>query len=196
VAILQITHNSEEQGNALADVLFGDYNPAGRLTQTWPASLDQLPAMMDYDIRHGRTYLYAKAKPLYAFGFGLSYTTFVYSNLQVSESAGNVHVKVTVANTGARDGDEVVQVYASHQGSKVARPAQELVAFSRVPLAVGQHKEIAFDVPSARLEYWDETSHRFVVEPDHVEFRVGGSSTDVRLSQTIAIALEQPKVGK
>ncbi|HEY4356223.1 MAG TPA: glycoside hydrolase family 3 C-terminal domain-containing protein [Acidobacteriaceae bacterium] len=195
-AILQITHNSEEQGNALADVLFGDYNPAGRLTQTWPASLDQLPAMMDYDIRHGRTYLYAKAKPLYAFGYGLSYTTFAYSNLQVAEVGRNIHLKVTLANTGTRDGDEVVQIYASHQGSKVVRPVQELVAFSRVPLAAGQHKEIAFDVPSARLAYWDEASHRFVVEPDHVEFRVGGSSTDVRLSRTIAIGLEQQQVGK
>src|SRR5204863_1343996 len=80
-AILHMAHNSQEEGNALADVLFGDYNPGGRLVQTWPRSVDQLPPMMDYDIRDGRTYMYFKGEPLYPFGYGLSYTTFVYSNI-------------------------------------------------------------------------------------------------------------------
>src|SRR5271167_3993746 len=114
-AILHMTHCSEEEGNALADVLFGDFNPAGRLVQTWPKSLAQLPPMMDYNIRHGRTYLYFKGEPLYPFGYGLSYTTFAYSNLQTSlpalDHSGSVMVSVDVQNTGARAGDEVVQLY-------------------------------------------------------------------------------------
>ncbi len=128
-AILEMTHNSEEQGTGLADVLFGDYNPAGRLTQTWVASMDQLPPMMDYDIRHGRTYLYLREKPLYAFGFGLSYTTFAYSNLRLSsarmDGKGEVAVSVDVKNDGKRDGDEVVQMYVAYPNSSVARPIEE-----------------------------------------------------------------------
>ena len=82
--ILHMTHASQELGNALADVLFGDANPGGRLAQTWPASLEQLPPMMDYDLRHGRTYMYSQAEPQYAFGYGLSYTSFAYGNLRTS----------------------------------------------------------------------------------------------------------------
>ena len=97
-------------------MLFGDYNPAGRVSQTWVASMDQLPPMMDYDLRHGRTYMYLKDKPLYVFGYGLSYTKFAYSNLRVSTPRlakdGSVTVSVDVKNTGKRDGDEVVELYA------------------------------------------------------------------------------------
>src|ERR1017187_10281341 len=145
-AILEMTHNGEEQGDGLADVLFGDYNPAGRLTQTWVASMDQLPPMMDYDVRHGRTYLYLQAKPLYAFGFGLSYTKFTYSNLKVSSSAiktgDELTVSVDVKNDGKRDGEEVVQMYVTHRGSTIARPLKELKAFERVPLRAGERKTI------------------------------------------------------
>ena len=103
-AILHMAHTSQEEGNAVADVLFGDYNPAGRLVATWFKSLDDLPPMMDYDIRKGRTYMYFKGQPLYPFGFGLSYTTFEYSNLRTSadsvNAAGEVAVSVDVKNTG------------------------------------------------------------------------------------------------
>src|SRR2546423_7575055 len=98
--------NSQKEGNAPADVLFGAYNPAGRLVQTWPRSLEQLPPMMDYDIRHGRTYLYSKNDPLYPFGYGLSYTTFTYSNLRTSSASlsqkGSLTVSLNVKNTGKR----------------------------------------------------------------------------------------------
>src|SRR5262249_8928858 len=111
-AILHMAQNSQELGNALADVLFGAVNPAGRLVQTWPKSLEQLPPMMDYDIRHGRTYMYFKDEPLYPFGYGLSYTTFGYSNLKLSTNAlkskGEVQVSFDLTNTGKRDGEEVV----------------------------------------------------------------------------------------
>ncbi|HEY5381638.1 MAG TPA: glycoside hydrolase family 3 C-terminal domain-containing protein [Acidobacteriaceae bacterium] len=194
-AIVEMTHNSEEQGTALADVLFGDFNPAGRLTQTWPESLDQLPPMMDYDLRHGRTYLYSTVKPLYAFGYGLSFTTFAYSRMHVAQNGGDLHVELSVANTGERDGDEVVQIYAAHKDSKVSRPLEELVAFRRVPVAAGKNREVAFDVPLSRLAYWDEAAQRFVVERDHVEIRAGASSDDIRLKQTLAIDPDQEKVG-
>lgn len=194
-AIVEIAHNSEEQGNALAAVLFGDYNPAGRLTQTWPASMEQLPPMMDYDLRHGRTYLYATAKPLYAFGYGLSYSNFIYSNFKVSQKPGMLHLSLTVSNNGARDGDEVVQIYAAHRDSKVSRPLQQLVAFERIATVAGHSREVEFDIPTQRFAYWDDKVQQLVVEPDRVEFRAGGSSADVRLSQTVTIAAEGQKVG-
>ena len=186
-AILEITHNSEEQGEALADVLFGDYNPAGRLTQTWPASLEQLPPMMDYDLRHGRTYLYSKQAPLYPFGFGLSYTSFAYSNLAVAQRGKTINVQVTVANTGHRDGDEVVQLYISHENSTVSRPIEELKAFRRITLRGGEKQTLTFDIPVANLAYWDDNAHRFTVERDHIEVRAGASSTDIRLHQSLSV---------
>src|SRR2546423_11012273 len=128
--------NSQEEGRALADVLFGDYNPAGRLVQTWPRSLEQLPPMMDYDIRHGRTYMYFKGEPLYPFGYGLSYTSFSYSNLRTSAGSlsqkGSLTVSLNVKNTGSRAGEEVVQMYVKHLNSAVARPMKELKGFKRV----------------------------------------------------------------
>jgi beta-glucosidase len=186
-AILEMTHNSEEQGSALADVLFGDYNPAGRLTQTWPNSLEQLPPMMDYDLRHGRTYLYSKYEPLYAFGFGLSYTSFAYSNLAAVQRDKSLDVQLTVANTGHRDGDEVVQLYVSYKDSSVPRPVEELKAFRRVPLRAGEKQTLSFSIPVASLAYWNESAHRFTTEKGNIEIRAGASSTDIRLRQTLSV---------
>jgi beta-glucosidase len=191
-AILEMTHNSEEQGNGLADVLFGDYNPAGRLTQTWVASIDQLPPMMDYDIRHGRTYLYLRQKPLYAFGYGLSYTTFAYSNLRLSsnkmDSKGEVTISVDVKNTGRRDGDEVVQMYAAYPASAVARPIEELKNFKRISLHAGESKTVSLPLTAKSVAYWNEATHAFVVEPGALEVRVGSSSDNIKLRQTISIS--------
>ena len=135
-AILHMAHSSQDEGTALAKVLFGEYNPGGHLVATWPKSLDQLPPMMDYNIRDGRTYMYFKGEPLYPFGYGLSYTTFKYSNLRTSSPQlakdGTVTVSVDVTNTGSRAGDAVVQMYVKHLGSKVERPAEELKGFQRV----------------------------------------------------------------
>jgi beta-glucosidase len=186
-SILEMTHNSEEQGDALADVLFGDFNPAGRLTQTWPASIDQLPPMMDYDLRHGRTYLYSTQTPLYPFGFGLSYTTFDYSNLTVEQHEKLLVVHIAVANSGHRKGDEVVQIYASHRNSSISRPNEELKAFRRVSLAAGQKQTVTLNIPLSSLKYWNEAAHTFILEPDEVEIRVGASSSDIRLRKTISL---------
>jgi len=188
-AILMMTHNSEEQGDGMADVLFGDYNPAGRLSQTWVASMDQLPPMMDYDIRNGRTYMYLASKPLYAFGYGLSYTKFAYSNLRVSSphlaKDGTVTVSVDVKNTGSRAGDEVVELYVAHVGSKVARPLEELKGFRRVMIRAGETKTVAIPLPASVLAYWDGSA--MTVENDSVELRVGGSSDTIALRKQIKV---------
>jgi beta-glucosidase len=190
-AILHTSHSGQEEGTAIADVLFGDYNPAGRLVRTWPVSLAQLPPMMDYDIRRGRTYMYFTGKPLYAFGHGLSYTTFKYSNLRTSAPSlpadGQVIVSVDVTNTGARDGDEVVQLYVKHTGSKVQRPGKELRGFERVHLARGQTKTVQIPLKAGSLGYWDEAKHGFVVEEGPVLLMLGGSSADVKAQQRIAV---------
>ncbi|HEX6728377.1 MAG TPA: glycoside hydrolase family 3 C-terminal domain-containing protein, partial [Pyrinomonadaceae bacterium] len=145
-AIVHMALNSQEEGRALATVLFGDYNPAGRLVQTWPSSLDQLPPMMDYDIRRGRTYMYFRDTPLYPFGFGLSYTTFEYREIKTSASTvsadGQIGVNVTLKNTGQRGGDEVVQLYVKHLDSAVPRPLKELKAFKRIHLAPQEVKTV------------------------------------------------------
>jgi len=188
-AILHMAHNSQEEGNALADAIFGDYNPGGRLVVTWPRSLDQLPPMMDYDIRHGRTYMYFKDKPLYPFGYGLSYTSFEYSNLRTSAGGlgpdGEITVSVDVRNRGARAGDEVVQLYVKHIGSKVARPNEELKGFRRVSLNPGETKTVNIPLRAAALAYWDESKGSFVVEADQVDLLVGASSADIRLQTKV-----------
>ena len=186
-AILHMSLNSQEEGHALATVLFGDYNPAGRLVQTWPKSLEQLPPMMDYDIRHGRTYMYFRDTPLYPFGYGLSYTTFAYRDLQVKASSGAIDVSVMVKNTGQRAGDEVVQLYVKHLNSKVSRPLKELKAFTRVHLGSHEEKTVKLSLPASRLAYWNAETDRWVVEKDVIQITVGGSSTDARLMKSIQV---------
>lgn len=190
-AIVEMTHNSEEEGDGLADVLFGDYDPAGRLTQTWPSSIDQLPPMMDYNIRHGRTYMYFKGKPLYAFGYGLSYTAFAYSNLRLSSPQmsrdGSVAVSVDIKNTGSRAGDEVVQMYVKHLASKVDRPREELEGFERISLKPGETKTVTMPLKPGALAYWDTPKNTFVVEPEPVRVMIGAASNDLRLEKTLQV---------
>jgi len=190
-AILQMAHSSQEEGNALADVLFGDYNPAGRLVQTWPSSLSQLPPMLDYDIRHGRTYMYFKEHPLYPFGYGLSYTTFAYSNLRTSATtfgpAETVTVSVDVMNTGSRTGEEVVQLYVQHLNSSVDRPIKQLCAFQRVAIDPGQIKTVKLSLPASQLAYWDVSQKAWVIEKDRIKLLVGASSTDIKLTTEVAL---------
>jgi len=190
-AILHLTHSSQEEGNALADVLFGDYNPAGRLVETWPRSLDQLPPMMDYDLRHGRTYMYFKGEPLYPFGYGLSYTKFEYSNLRVTPAAlatnGSISISLDVRNTGRRAGEEVVQLYVRHLHSSVERPQLELKAFGRIPLRAGEKRNFQLTLPAERLAYWNVKDHRFEVEADRIEIALGASSSDLRLKKIVQV---------
>jgi beta-glucosidase len=190
-AILHMTHSSQDEGTALARVLFGDYNPAGRLVTTWPRSLDQIPPMMDYNIRDGRTYMYFKGEPLYPFGFGLSYTTFQLSNLKTSSTRltkdGSVKVSVDVTNTGARAGDEVVQLYVKFPDSKVQRPRQQLAGFQRVTVAPQETKTVEISLPASRLAYWDVKSQSFRVEPGTIGLMIGDSSDRIAVNGTLQV---------
>lgn len=191
-AIVHATHSSQELGSALSDVLFGAYDPGGRLVTTWPRSADDLPPMMDYDIRHGRTYEYFKGKPLFPFGYGLSYTTFAYSSLGVSAESipkdGVVTVYFDLKNTGSREGDEVSQLYVKHVGSRVPWPIQELKGFRRVHLAAGATEHVELSLRAVDLGYWEKEKNGFTVEPGTIEIRIGSSSADIRLNKTITIA--------
>ncbi len=190
-AILHMAHASQDEGTALAKVLFGDYNPGGRLVETWPKSLDQLPPMVDYNIRDGRTYMYFKGEPLYPFGFGLSYTTFKLTNLRTSSRQvakdGTVKISVDVTNTGSRTGDEVVQLYVKHLGSKVERPREQLAGFQRVTVQPNETKTVEIALPASRLAYWDVKLQAFRVETGPVSLMVGDSSANIALSATVRV---------
>jgi len=188
-AILHVTNNSQELGNGLADVLFGKVNPAGRTTQTWVKSITDLPPMMDYNIRHGRTYQYFKGKPLYPFGFGLSYSTFSYSALKTSKPilTDTTIVSVLVTNTGSRDGEEVVQLYVAYPGSAVERPIKQLKGFKRVFIPAGKTITVDIALKAEDLAYWNVEKHAFIVEKGKVKIMVGSSSEDIRLSSTFRV---------
>jgi beta-glucosidase len=188
-AILHMAHSSQDEGTALAKVLFGDYNPAGRLVTTWPRSLDQEPPMMDYNIRDGRTYMYFKGDPLYPFGYGLSYTTFRYSNIRTSSTElatdAAITVSVDVTNTGSRAGDDVVQLYVKHDRSSVERPPEELEGFQRVTLNPNETRTVQIPLKASQLAYWDVKLPGFRVEAEPVALMIGSSSKDIKLTATV-----------
>ncbi|HKF50096.1 MAG TPA: glycoside hydrolase family 3 C-terminal domain-containing protein [Terracidiphilus sp.] len=190
-AIVHMTHNSQEEGHGLADVLFGDVSPAGRLNQTWPTGDAQLLPMMDYNLLHGRTYMYSKDKPLYPFGYGLSYTTFAYEGLTLSaphiNADGTVHITVKVKNTGKRASDEVVQIYVQHLASQVTRPQIELRGFRRVHIDPGVVQNVTLDLNAHDLAYWDAAAREWRVEKEPVRILAGGSSDKLSVQATLEV---------
>ena len=192
-AIVHVANSGQELGNAVADVLFGDYNPGGRTSTTWYQSETDIPtAITDYDIKQGTTYWYFTGTPLYPFGHGLSYATFAYSNLTLSApsmpACGTVEVSVDVTNTAAVAGDEVVQLYVAHPDSAVARPLQRLRGFRRVHIAPGATAHISMPLGPADLSYFEEGVGQFVVERGKsVELQIGASSRDIRLRAMLAV---------
>ncbi|MGD0410606.1 MAG: glycoside hydrolase family 3 C-terminal domain-containing protein [Verrucomicrobiota bacterium] len=182
-AIVQAWYPGQEGGRAVAEVLFGEVNPAGRLPITFYRATADLPSFLDYSMAN-RTYRYFKGKVLWAFGHGLSYTQFKYDAAQLDKTQVNtndtLHVKVDVANTGARDGDEVVQVYFRHVKSAVAQPLQALCGFERVPVAAKQTAHVDIPVPVKELRYWDTGKKQYVVEAGDYEVLVGAASDDIR----------------
>jgi beta-glucosidase len=190
-AILHMAHASQDEGTALAKVLFGEYNPGGHLVVTWPKSLEQLPPMMDYNIRDGRTYMYFKGDPLYPFGSGLSYTTFQYANLRTSSSRltkdGTVTVIVDVTNTGRVAGDAVVQLYVKHPNSTVERPREELKGFQRVTIQPNETKTVQIPLKASSLAWWDEKLPGFRVEAEPIRVMIGDSSSDILLSALVRV---------
>ncbi|MCH5309171.1 MAG: glycoside hydrolase family 3 C-terminal domain-containing protein [Prevotella sp.] len=180
-AILHITHCSQEQGHAVADALFGIINPAGRTTQTWVKDILDLPHIMDYDIRNGRTYMYQQAEPLYPFGYGLSYTRFTYGQAKVvRQDKQQIEVSVPITNSGERDGDEVVQLYVSYPDVAAEHPAKQLKAFERIHIKKGETQQVTLRISRSDLTYWDAAAHAFVPEKGLIHFMIGASSADIR----------------
>jgi beta-glucosidase len=192
-AILWTTHAGAETGHAIADVLFGDHNPAGRLTQTWYRSLADLPPdLMNYDIiDSNQTYLYYQGNPLYPFGYGLSYSSFRYKNTRVSSpvagKSDKVTVSVDVTNTSSRAGADVVQLYTHQRTSRDKEPVRQLHAFQRVSLRPGQTKTVKLTLRVADLAHWDVTRNRSVVESSDYDLMVGASATDIRQQATLRV---------
>jgi beta-glucosidase len=189
-AIVEAWYPGQAGGTAIAEVLFGNYSPGGRLPVTFYKSTDDLPAFDNYAMT-GRTYRFFKGAPLYPFGYGLSYTTFAYKNLRTSATqiggSDTLTIRVDVTNTGKIAGDEVVQLYAQHVGSKIDRANKDLRGFQRVSLKPGETKTVTLSLPAKSLAYWNAGTHAWVVEPDQVALQVGGSSADVRLTKTISV---------
>ncbi|MFC1552376.1 glycoside hydrolase family 3 C-terminal domain-containing protein [Candidatus Latescibacterota bacterium] len=197
-AIVEAWIPGEKGGDAVADILFGDFNPSGKLAITIPRHVGQLPSYYNYkpakkywiENGWGKPYADMSPLPLFEFGFGLSYTTFEYSNLIISEheigSAGEVHISVDIKNTGGRSGDEVVQLYINDVISSVTTPVKELKGFEKVNLNPGEQKTVSFVLNSEHLCLLDRTLET-MVEPGAFEIMVGSSSEDIRLTGSFEV---------
>ena len=192
-SILWTAHGGQELGNAVADVLTGAHNPAGRLPQTWYASDSDLPAPHDYDvIGSGWTYQYSQREHLYAFGHGLSYTTFEYGDLVLSVRedqlrAFTIVAETRITNSGALAGQEVVQLYSHALDASVPTPLRRLQGFERIELAPGESRTVTFEVPALRLAHWSEEAGAFQVGAGNYEFAIGRSSADLAASATVEL---------
>ncbi|TYA73970.1 glycoside hydrolase family 3 C-terminal domain-containing protein [Seonamhaeicola marinus] len=204
--------NGQEQGTALAKVLFGDINPGGKLNTSWVRSEKDLPHMTDYNVQTwkddygpevGRTYMYSKKKPLYPFGFGLSYTKFEISDLKVSKSRvkPNTSIEVTaeVANVGKRDGDEIVQVYVRDVKSSEVTPIKALKGFKRLSIPAGKNRKVSIKLPYEAFSYYNVKSKQFEVEGGDFEIMIGQSSETIVATKMISVeggTIPKIKVGQ
>lgn len=195
-SILASSHGGQETGHGFADVLFGDYAPAGRLSQTWYGSADDLPSILDYDIIHDdRTYMYFQGTPLYPFGHGLTYTTFRYSNLKLAPARrmnrnGQTRISVDVTNAGPVASDEVVQLYTHQRTSRVKQPIVKLRDFQRLHFGPGQTRTVVFDLKASDLAFWDVTRNQWVVEAASHDIMVGRSSADIQQRAVLDVSGE------
>jgi len=195
-AIVHAWYPGGEGGTAIADVLFGNYNPAGRLPVTFYKSVDQLPPFTDYGMA-GRTYRYFKGEPLYPFGYGLSYTEFDYGNLRFgakSVKAGEpMQVSVDVKNAGEMDGDEVAQLYLTDVNASVPVPIRTLVGFERMTLRRGEKRTVTFTITPRQMSLIDDGGKR-VIEPG--EFAISVGSSQVGLKGTFSVSGERANVAE
>ncbi len=190
-AILMAWYPGQRGGSAVADTLFGDSNPAGRLPVTFYKADEPLPAFDDYRME-GRTYRYFKGTPLYAFGHGLSYTRFEYTDLKVDRERltrrTKLKIRFKVENTGARAGDEVVQLYLHAVQAAHARANRELRGFQRITLQPGEKREVSFTIsPQDDLRYYDEALRDYATDTGAFEVQVGASSVDLRLKRLFTV---------
>lgn len=201
-AILEAWYPGEQGGNAIAGILLGEVNPSGRLNCSVPRSVGHLPVTYDYKPsarginrepgtpeKPGRDYVFSSPAPLFAFGHGLSYTTFEYSDLKIdnNESAKTVKVSVNVRNTGSRDGKEVVQLYVNDRVSSVTTPQKMLKGFDKIELKTGEQKTVTFDLPYDELALWNASMQR-VVEPGEFAVMIGRSAEDIALSGSFVVS--------
>jgi len=204
-AIIEAWLPGEEGGRAVADVIFGDYNPGGKLPISIPQSVGQLPVYYYHKPSGGRShwkgdYVELSTKPLYPFGYGLSYTEFSYTNLNISNRKVSlrdrmVEISVDIKNTGTLKGDEVVQLYIHQEALSVTRPVKELKGFKRITLDAGEEKTVIFKLSIEQLGFYDENME-YVVEPGRVDVMIGSSSEDIRLRDYFEIVGEKEKVAK
>ncbi|MDE5841083.1 MAG: glycoside hydrolase family 3 C-terminal domain-containing protein, partial [Muribaculaceae bacterium] len=189
-AIVEAWYDGQAQGQAIADVLYGDFNPSGHLTSTWYSSLSALPStLLNYDIRNaGYTYMYHKGTPLYSFGHGLSYTEFEYSDMTLSSEKLNkdeeITVSATIKNIGDRAGADVVQLYARCQ-SEIDRPQLQLVGFARVELEPGESRTVSIPLKHEQLCYFNSETQTFDVEEGTVELMLAESAAEIRLKSSL-----------
>jgi len=186
--IFQCWYLGQECGRAVAEVLFGDHCPGGKLPITIPRSVGHLPAFYNYKPSARRGYLWDDVSPLYPFGFGLSYTTFAFENLRLVKSkikrTASTRVQVEVTNTGQCPGTEVVQLYIRDRISSVTRPIKELKAFQKVSLEPGQKETVSLNITPESLAFYD-VNMKYVVEPGEFEIMVGNSSRDADLQKVV-----------
>ena len=194
-AILYAWVPGEEGGSALADIIFGDVSPAGRLPVTLPRDVGQVSLFYNHKPSGGRSqwrtdYTDLPSSPLFPFGHGLSYTTFEYQNLSITpqrvEATSSVEISIDIRNTGERAGDEVVQLYVHDVVASVTRPVKQLAGFARIPLAPRESRSIVFDLDLSQLAFYDRNM-QLVVEPGDVDILVGASSEDIRASDRVEI---------
>jgi beta-glucosidase len=187
-AIFECFYLGQETGRAVADVLFGDFNPGGKLPISIPRSVGHIPAFYNHKPSARRGYLWDEATPLFPFGFGLSYTTFAIENPRLAKKKiktdGSTQVLVDVTNTGQRAGTEVIQLYIRDLVSSVTRPVKELKGFRKVSLEPGEKTTVALDITPASLSFYD-IDMKVVVEPGDFEIMVGSSSQDADLQKLI-----------
>ena len=188
-AIIESWYPGEDGGNAVADVLFGDYNPAGRLPVTFYKSVNDLPLFNDYSMKN-RTYRYFTGKPLYPFGYGLSYSDFIYESVsQFQKNSDTIVLKVTIRNNSKMDGDEVIQVYSSKPVSRFEQPLKKLVAFKRAMIQKGLKENIEVPVALKNLRIYDPKRGEYFIEPGDYILQIGGSSEEIKLTEKITVNL-------
>ncbi|HEV2318232.1 MAG TPA: glycoside hydrolase family 3 C-terminal domain-containing protein, partial [Verrucomicrobiae bacterium] len=190
-AIVQAWYPGEEGGQAVAEILFGGVNPAGRLPLTFYASTADLPDFENYSMSN-RTYRYFSGQPVFAFGHGLSYTKFKYSGAQLAAATvapdDTIHLTFTVKNIGGRDGDEVAQVYFRHLHSRVPQPKLALCAFQRIHIARGGTAAVTLEIRAKQFRYWDTGKKEYVADPGKYELLIGAASDDIRLKRTVTVS--------
>lgn len=203
-AILEAWFPGEEGGRAVADVLFGDYNPGGKLTISFPRTVGQVPVYYYHKKSGGRShwrgdYVETSTRPLYPFGYGLSYTSFEYGNLQISSPEvsvdGYIDICIDVRNSGTVKGDEIIQLYVNDEAASVTRPVKELKGFTRISLNPGETRTVTFMLSPKQLGFYD-MSMAFVIEPGDMVVMVGSSSEDIRATGSFKISGERTKIGR